>query len=265
MLIVSQPYNKYMPLQFVWHDIAVCPALLTEHCPKLLSTEQRGPERSPWAVATRPHWRRTTEAAGWSGMKMMMFQVRGMAHVKAVWGKWKTKLNSPVCMRVFQYQTTVSRCPAALCEHQRSPPWSSWWSSPVSVTTSDSAWAPSLPAHLAPSQASSSGSQPWTDSTPSAAGINSQARNPDKGQYCFCSAAGRASKKSWETCWSLLVHRWHSVVLSTLISRIYSPSRSFISLDIPKGQWGVLLYLIDVWHINWDGFKFKHMSWLIQP
>lgn len=82
----------------------------------------------------------------------------------------KPKKKAPICWLVFQYRTTGSCCPPAPCEPQRSPPWSSWWSSLVSVTTSVWAWAPSPPARLAPSQASSLGSRPWTDSTLSAAG-----------------------------------------------------------------------------------------------
>lgn len=92
------------------------------------------------------------------------------------------------CTCVFQYQTMANRRPAALCEHQRSPPWSSLWSSPVSATTSVWAWAPSPPARLAPSQAISSGSQPWTDSTPSAAGTHLT------GWYLNCSSCVSAAK-----------------------------------------------------------------------
>lgn len=75
-----------------------------------------------------------------------------------------------LCVHMHQYQTTVSRRPAARCERRRSPPWSSWWSSPASGTTSVWAWAPSLQARRAPSPGSSSGSPPSTDSTPCAAG-----------------------------------------------------------------------------------------------
>lgn len=42
---------------------AQLPSTITEHCPKLLSREQRRLERSPWAVAARSHSRRMTEAA----------------------------------------------------------------------------------------------------------------------------------------------------------------------------------------------------------
>lgn len=77
-----------------------------------------------------------------------------------------------LCMLVFQYRMMVNLCPAAPWEPQRSPPWSSWWSSLVSVTTIVWAWAPSPSARLVPSQASSLGSQLWTDSTPSAAGMH---------------------------------------------------------------------------------------------
>lgn len=104
---------------------------------------------------------------------------------------------------VFQYPMTVSRRPAALCEHRRSPPWSSWWSSPVSVTTSVWAWAPSPPAHLAPSQASSSGSQPWTDSTPSAAGTHLTGRIPAKVKLFYQQI--NVPQESPETCWSVLI------------------------------------------------------------
>lgn len=136
--------------------------LLAEHCPKLLSREQRGPERSPWAVVARPRWRRTTEAAEWRGMKMMTFQVREMRREggrrSKDWRKYKRTNKTQFTLCVFQYQTMVSHRPAAPCEPQRSPPWSSWWSSPVSETTSVWAWVPLLPARLAPSRASSLGS-----------------------------------------------------------------------------------------------------------
>lgn len=137
-----------------------------------------------------------------------------------------------VCVCVFQYQTMGSRRrPAAPCEPQRSPPWSSWWSSPVSVTTSVWAWAPSLPAHLAPSQASSSGSQPWTDSTPSAAGTLLTGWIP--------SVLSR----------NLLI-RTDSSNRSTAVLRIFVfticiPAGSFVSLSIAKGQQGVLPDLAD--------------------
>lgn len=133
--------------------------LLTEHCPKLLSREPRGPERSPWVVVASLRWRRMTEAAEWRGMKMMTFQVRGMRREGRRRSKdWRTN-KSQFTLCVFQYQTMVSHRPAAPCEPQRSPPWSSWWSSPFSETTNVWAWAPSPPAHLAPSRASSLGSQ----------------------------------------------------------------------------------------------------------
>lgn len=74
----------------------------------------------------------------------------------------------------------VSHLPAAPCEHQKSPPWSSWSSNHASVTISDWDWAPSPPARLAPSQESSSGSQLRTDSTLSAAG------EPDLTGYYIC-------------------------------------------------------------------------------
>lgn len=78
--------------------------------------------------------------------------------------RWRRQKNvlrqeTQLCMLVFQYRTMVTLCPAAPCEPQRSPPWSSWWSSLVSVTTSVWAWAPSPSARLVQSQASSLGSR----------------------------------------------------------------------------------------------------------
>lgn len=73
------PWKFWKILKFGFWKLHIvnylCSELLTEHCPKLLSREQRGPERSPWAVVVRAHWRRMTEAAEWPGMKMMTFQV----------------------------------------------------------------------------------------------------------------------------------------------------------------------------------------------
>lgn len=138
---------------------------------------------------------------------------------------------------MFQYQTMVSRHPAALCERQRSPPWSSWWSSPVSVTTSVWASAPSPPARLAPSQASNSGSQPWTDCTRSVAGTP-----PHK--LDTCCQLNRFSSRNLLIC-SESTNR-STAVLSIFIFRICSPVGSVVSLSISKSQWGVLLlYLAD--------------------
>lgn len=127
-------------------------------------------------------------------------------------------LNLYVC--ASQYRMMVSRRPAALCEHQRSPPWSSWWSSLVSGTTSVWALAPSPPAHLAPSRASSLGSQPWTDSTLFVAGT---------------------TPYTLGTCCQL--NGLSSPVQNIFISRIYSRVRSIARNS--KGLQGVLLYLAD--------------------
>lgn len=78
--ILTNPPVLMLKLHYTVSYVSVCSVLLTEHCPKLLSKEQRGPERSPWAVEARPHWRRMTEAVEWPGMKMMTFQVREMRH-----------------------------------------------------------------------------------------------------------------------------------------------------------------------------------------
>lgn len=105
---------------------AVCLVLLTEHCPKLLSREQRGPERSPWAVAARPHWRRTTEAAEWPGMKMMTFQVRestrdaveadGQQTTKKIWKNEKHTLPLHVCFSIRRWRATAQQHLASLGE-----------------------------------------------------------------------------------------------------------------------------------------------------
>lgn len=147
---------------------SLCSVLLIEHCPKQLSREQRGLERSPWVVAARPRWRRATEAAEWPGMKMMIFPVR-VLHI-LIWWCGLMARKTVYLSFTFQYQTMASRRPVAPYERQRSPQWSSWWTSPVSVTPSVWGWAPLPAALLAPNQASSSGSQPWTNSTPCAAG-----------------------------------------------------------------------------------------------
>lgn len=153
-----------------------CTLLLAEHCPKLLWRVQRGLERSPWAAAAKAHWRKMTEAAEWPGTKMMTSLVREMnscgGRQRRRRQKNAVRQKTQLCMLVFQYRTMVNLCPAAPCEPQRSPPWSSWWSSLVSVTTSVWAWASSPSARLVPSQASSLGSLRWTDSTLSAAGTH---------------------------------------------------------------------------------------------
>lgn len=153
------------PLETFW-CWNCCHVLPAGRCPRLSSKERRWLGRLRWAEAARPHWRRATEAAG-RGTKRMTFQVRESKNLNFfslfLIVHW-------LCVRVHQYQTTESRHPAAPCERRRSPPWSSWWSSPASETTSVWAWAPSPPARRAPSQESSSGSPPSTDSTPCAAG-----------------------------------------------------------------------------------------------
>lgn len=93
--------------------VAVCPVLLAELSPKLLSREPRGPGRSPWAGVARPHWRRTTEAAEWPGMKTMTFQVRGMTHLHVM--LWREKENKRKCERCVCF--SIRRWWAATQQH----------------------------------------------------------------------------------------------------------------------------------------------------
>lgn len=136
------------------------------------------------------------------------------------------KGHSSFCVFVFQYQTMVSHRPAALWEHQRSPPWSSWWSSPVSATTSAWAWAPSPPVRLAPSQAISSGSQLWTDSTPSVAGTHLTCWIPGYLQAAtvlFINLLIRADSTNRSV-----------AALRILVYRICNPAGSFVSPQYVK-------------------------------
>ena len=68
--------------------------------------------------------------------------ISGKARLYTPYGEFKSQVMTSCCLGMLQCQMKVSPLLVALSRPQRSPPWSNWWSVPVSGTTRDLVWAP---------------------------------------------------------------------------------------------------------------------------